>query len=66
MNSLNHYNLLHNFVPLPQAMNIPDAKAAVDKELDKFEKFPSSMTTNSSHGQFLKHECVSVVLGRQK
>ena len=31
-NSLQHYNLVHKFVPLPQAMKIPAAKAAVDKE----------------------------------
>ena len=32
MNSLSNYNLVHKFIPLPQAMEIPDAKAAVDKE----------------------------------
>ena len=32
--SLQHYNLVHKFIPLPQAMKIP-AKAAVDKELGK-------------------------------
>ena len=32
MDSLNHYNLVHNFIPVPQAMKIPGAKAAVDKE----------------------------------
>ena len=26
INSLNHYNLVHKFIPMPQAMNIPDAK----------------------------------------
>ena len=31
-NSLQHYNLVHNFIPMPQAMKIPAAKAAVDKE----------------------------------
>ena len=30
--SLSHYNLVHMFVLMPQAMKIPDAKAAVDKE----------------------------------
>ena len=29
-NSLQHYNLVHKFNPMPQAMNIPAAKAAVD------------------------------------
>ena len=37
-NSLQHYNLVHKFIPMPQAMKIPAAKAAVDKELDKLEK----------------------------
>ena len=31
-NSLQHYNLVHKFIPMPQAMKIPAAKAAVDKE----------------------------------
>ena len=31
-NSLQHYNLVHKFVPVPQAMKIPAAKAAEDKE----------------------------------
>ena len=34
-NSLQHYNLVHNFIPMPQAMKIPVAKAAVDKEWEK-------------------------------
>ena len=36
--SLQHYNLVHKFIPLPQAMKIPEAKAAVDKEWEKMEK----------------------------
>ena len=31
MNSLSHHHLVHKFIPVPQAMKIPDAKAAVDK-----------------------------------
>ena len=38
-NSLQHYNLVHKFIPMPQAMNILAAKAAVDKEWEKLEKF---------------------------
>ena len=30
-NSLQHYNSVHKFIPLPQAMKIPIAKAAVEK-----------------------------------
>ena len=37
-NSLQHYNLVHKFIPMPQAMKILAAKAAVDKELEKMEK----------------------------
>ena len=31
-NSMTHYNLVHKFMPMPQVMKIPNAKAAVDKE----------------------------------
>ena len=37
-NSLQHCNLVHKFIPMPQAMKIPAAKAAVDKEWEKLEK----------------------------
>ena len=37
-NSLQHYNLVHKFIPMPQALKIPGAKAAVDKEWEKLEK----------------------------
>ena len=36
-NSVLHYNFLHKVIPMPQAMKIPDAKAAVDKEWRKLE-----------------------------
>ena len=35
-NSLQQYNLVHKFIPMPQAMKIPAAKAAVDKEWENF------------------------------
>ena len=38
-NSSQHHNLVHKFIPMPQAMKIPAAKAAVDKEWEKLEKF---------------------------
>ena len=38
-NSLQHYNLVHKFIPMPQAMKIPAAEAAVDKEWEKLRKF---------------------------
>ena len=31
LNSLSHCNQVHKFIPMPQAMKIPDAKAAVEK-----------------------------------
>ena len=37
-NSLQHCNLVHKFIPKPQALKIPAAKAAVDKEWEKLEK----------------------------
>ena len=37
-NSLQHYNLVYKFIPMPQAMKIPAATAAVDKEWEKLEK----------------------------
>ena len=37
-NSLQHYNLVHKYIPMPQAMKIPAAKATVDKEWEKLEK----------------------------
>ena len=36
--SLQHENMVHKFIPVPQAMKIPAAKAAVDKEWEKLEK----------------------------
>ena len=38
-NSLQHYNLVHKFIPMPQALKIPAAKAAVDKELENWRTF---------------------------
>ena len=36
--SLSHYNLVHIFIPMPQAMKIPDA---ADKEWKKLETIPA-------------------------
>ena len=35
---MHHYNLVHKFIPMPQAMKIPAAKEAVDKEWRTLEK----------------------------
>ena len=37
-NSLQHKNMVQKFILMPQAMKIPAAKAAVDKEWEKLEK----------------------------
>ena len=39
--SMAHYNLVHKFIPMPQAMKIPGAKAAMDKEWKKLETIPA-------------------------
>ena len=44
-NSQHHYNLAHKFIPVLQAMKIPAAKAAVDKEWEKLEKVPAWVKT---------------------
>ena len=38
---MSHCNLVHKFLPMPQAMKIPDVKAAVDKEWKKLETIPA-------------------------
>ena len=48
INSLSHYNLGHKFIPMPQAMKIPEAKAAADKEWEKLEKIPAWQLTEVS------------------
>ena len=32
---------MHKFIPMPDAMKFPDAKAAVDKEWEELEKMPA-------------------------
>ena len=44
-NSLQHYNLVHKFILMPQALKIPAAKAAVDKEWEKLEKISARNLT---------------------
>ena len=36
-NSLQHFNLVHKFIPMPRAMKISAAKAAVDTKWEKLE-----------------------------
>ena len=37
-NSLQHYNLVHTFIPMPQAMKIPAAKSSSGQGMGKWEK----------------------------
>ena len=45
MNSLSHENLVHKFIPMLQALKLPDAKAAVENEWEKLEKIPAWQLT---------------------
>ena len=47
-NSLQHYNLVHKFIPMPHAMKIPAAKAAVDKEWEKLEVIDEARTSGAT------------------
>ena len=38
-NSLQHYNLVHKFIPMSQVLKIPAAKAAVDKGWENWKRF---------------------------
>ena len=40
-NSKSHYNLVHKLLLTPQAMEVPDGKAAVDKEWKKLKTIPA-------------------------
>ena len=47
-NSLQHYNLVHKFILMPQAMKILAAKAAVDKGWENWRKFSAWNLTKVS------------------
>ena len=49
INSLGHYKLGHNFIPMPQALKNPKAKAAMEKEWEKHEN--SGMAADESQKQ---------------
>ena len=38
-NSRSHYSLVRKIIPMPQAMKIPDAKAAVEKKWENSRKY---------------------------
>ena len=35
VNSLSHFNLVHKFIPMPEEMKMPEAKAVVEKVRNK-------------------------------
>ena len=39
VNSLSHFHLVHKFIPMPEAVKIPDAKAAVEKEWQNWRTY---------------------------
>ena len=39
-NSIQHYNLVHKFIPMSQAMKIPAAKASWIKNVRNLKRFP--------------------------
>ena len=49
INSLSHYNLVNKFILMLQAMKLPDARAAVDKEWENLETIPAWQLTSVSH-----------------
>ena len=49
INSLSHHNLVHKFISMPQALRIPHAKAAVEKEWKNEEN--TGMTADESQKQ---------------
>ena len=61
--SMLHYNLVHKLIPMPQAMKIPDARAAVDKEWKKLETIPSMAIWEKSRAKkklFWKHKEINI------
>ena len=55
--SMTHYNLVRKFIPMPQAMKILDAKAAVDKEWKKARDNSSNWRKSRARRRlFTKHK----------
>ena len=45
INSLSHYNLVHEFILLPEAMKIPGGKAAANREWEKLKQIQAWQLT---------------------
>ena len=54
--SMTHYNMVHKFIPMPQAMKNPDAKAAVDEEWKKLETYGIWKKSRAKRRLFWKHK----------
>ena len=50
-NAMSRYKLVHKFIPMPKAIPIPDARAAVDKERNKLETTPAWQLENAKSKQ---------------
>ena len=50
---MTHYNLVRKFIPVPQAMKIPDAEAAMDKNWKKLETIPAWQLEKSTARRWL-------------
>ena len=58
--SFQHNNLVQKFIPMPQAMKIPAAKAVVDKEWENLEKISAwNLTKVRSKKQVIDEERTS-------
>ena len=51
--SLQHYNLFHKFIVMPQGMKILAAKAAVEKEWENWRKFRRGLWQVKSQKQVI-------------
>ena len=58
-NSLQHCNLVHKFIPMPQALKIPTIKAAVDTEWEKLEKISAWNLTIKSKKEVIDEARIS-------
>ena len=57
--SMSHYNLAHKFIPMPQAMKIPDAKSRSGHGMEKVRDDPSIEFGQKSRAErrlFWKHK----------
>ena len=63
--SQQHYNLVHKFILMPQAKKIPAAKAAVDKEWEKLEKFSAWNLTKVRSKKEVIDEASAAILAQE-